>query len=373
MAMRIAHVVRQFYPCQGGIETFVLSLAKHQRVLGARPEVLTLDRRFSRQGVPLPAEDNIDGLPVHRIPYFGSRRYPIAPRVLSWLEPFDIVHVHAVDFFCDYLAAAKPLHRKCLVISTHGGYFHTSFASWLKPVFFQTVTRWSLRGYSRVFASSINDEELFEKVAGDRVIRIDNGVDTDKFAGLASPTMSPTFVYFGRFAPNKGLEDLVDTFDALWVKQPNAHLHLMGSDWNGTLPGLCERISELRCRAHVKTHVDPTDSDIARIISESSFFISASRYEGFGIALVEAISAGLLPIVSKLPSFRSILGGTRAGLTVSFDHAAEAADRIAAFVARAEQCYTESQREMMERAAAYSWDTVAPRFLAEYDRALSRS
>jgi len=37
----------------------------------------------------------------------------------------------------------------------------------------------------------------------------------------------------------------------------------MGSDWNSNLPGLYERISKLRCRAHVKTHVDPTDSDIA--------------------------------------------------------------------------------------------------------------
>src|SRR5262249_2182823 len=180
--LHVVHIVRQFYPSVGGLETFVLSLAKHQRLLGANAEVVTLDRLFRLPDVRLPEYDNVEGVPVRRIAYFGSRRYPIARGTLSCIEPFEIVHVHGVDFFCDYLAITQRSHRKCLVLSTHGGFFHTSFAGMLKTGFFHTVTRRSLSRYARVFASSINDEQLFNTVAGSRLIRIDNGVDTEKFS-----------------------------------------------------------------------------------------------------------------------------------------------------------------------------------------------
>src|SRR5690606_36267502 len=114
-----------------------------------------------------------------------------------------------------------------------------------------------------VFASSINDKSLFRRVAADRLIRIDDGVDTAKFARAASPDFSCNFVYFGRFSANKGLQSLLDAFDALCATNPDARLHLMGSDWDGTLPALQKRILGLRCRSSIKVHVDPTDDDIA--------------------------------------------------------------------------------------------------------------
>jgi alpha-1,3-mannosyltransferase len=46
---------------------------------------------------------------------------------LRHLRDADIVHVHAIDFFFDFLGWTKPLHGKKLVVSTHGGFFHTSF------------------------------------------------------------------------------------------------------------------------------------------------------------------------------------------------------------------------------------------------------
>ena len=42
--------------------------------------------------------------------------------------------------------------------------------------------------------------------------------------------------------------------------------------------------------------------------SAADVFISGSHYEGSGYALIEAMSAGLVPIVTDIPSFRSIAG-----------------------------------------------------------------
>jgi len=368
--VRVGHVVRQFYPGVGGLENFVLSLAKQQRLEGVGAEVITLDRLYSEPSVRLLRHDSVEGVPVHRVGYIGSPRYPIAPAVLSCIEPFDIVHVHGVDFFCDYLAATRFLHRKPLALSTHGGFFHTSFAGLLKPVFFHTVTRLSLRQYRRVFACSANDEVIFRKVARRRLVCIDNGVDTSKFAGLASRRFTPNLVYFGRFSINKGLDRLIDAFDVLKDEVPATRLHIMGRDWDDVLPSLMEQIRRVRHGESITIHQDPSDDDIRRVIAESSFFVSASRYEGFGLALVEALAAGLLPIASPIPSFASILENSGTESLVPFDDAAEAGRSMATFIREAQKGYGGRRNDAIQLASRYAWPNVARRFVREYESLL---
>lgn len=368
--MHVAHVVRQFYPGVGGLENFVLALAKQQRFEGVNAEIVTLDRLFTNLGAKLPHYDTVEGVPVRRVGFSGSTRYPIAPEVLSCIKPFDIVHVHGVDFFCDYLAATQLLHRKPLVLSTHGGFFHTNYARFLKAAFFHTVTRASLLLYGRIVACSANDEVIFRKVAGRRFLRIDNGVDTVKFADLASRNVIPSLVYFGRFSSNKGLNRLIDSFDAMCDEIPKARLHLMGRDWDDLLPALNERIAAARHAAAITVHVDPSDDDIRRVIAKSSFFASASEYEGFGLTLVEALAAGLLPIVSPIPSFASVLGDSGTGRAIQFDDIENAGRDMASFVREAAKGYGARRAQAMQLASRYSWPKVARRFVREYEHLL---
>ena len=369
--VRVVHIVRQFHPGVGGLEAFVLTLAKQQRLEGIQAEVVTLDRLFKDPEVRLPIRDIVESVPVLRIGYWGSTKYPVATRILSCLAPFDLVHVHGVDFFCDFLALTRPIHRKPLVLSTHGGFFHTNFGGVLKDVFFHSITRASLRRYARVFACSVNDEALFRRIMPRSLIRIDNGVDTHKFADRASRTLVPHLVYFGRLASNKGLERLIDAFDRLSAKLPEARLHIMGRDWDGLLDALRHRIAATGHGERITIHVNPTDAEIKHVIGECSFFVSASKYEGFGLALVEAMAAGLVPIVSRLPSFASILEPEGPGLLVDFD-SDRCGETMAAFIKRSNEDYPGLRSRAMAHSRRYSWQEVAPRFVREYERVLGR-
>ena len=193
MSLRVVHVVRQFLPSRGGMEDVVFNIARMQQELhGQRPSVVTLDRVF-RQSEVLPSDEVMDGIPVHRLPYSGSERYPLFPAVLKNLGEADVVHVHGIDFAFDYLSLTRWWHRKPMVACTHGGFFHTSFAQRAKKMFFHSVTRCTARGYHRILASSANDGAMFRQVVpDDRVRVIENGVDIDKFAGASSPTLRPT-------------------------------------------------------------------------------------------------------------------------------------------------------------------------------------
>ena len=136
--MFIVHVVRQFHPGVGGLENVVLELASAQASAGHRVRVVTLDRLFNGASEQkLPAIEVLDGIEIVRIPYFGSSRYPIALSVLRHIKEADLVHVHAIDFFFDYLAWTKPIHGRTLVASTHGGFFHTAYAACSSAIGFQ--------------------------------------------------------------------------------------------------------------------------------------------------------------------------------------------------------------------------------------------
>lgn len=365
--MRVLHVVRQFHPAIGGLEGVVHDLSVEQRRSGIEADVLTLNREFRDQHNRLPESDIVDGVPVRRIGYVGSKRYPIAPKVLSCLKPYDLVHVHGVDFFCDYLALTAPIHRKPLVLTTHGGFFHTGFARKLKHVYFQTVTRSALKNYRRVFACSASDADTFSAIAADRLRHIDNGVDIEKFSAASSSEFRPSFVCFGRIASHKGIERAIETLEILRTQFPKAELKIIGNDADGTLPRLRARYASPLREGWIKIETGLTDASIVRRLRECSFFVSASEYEGFGLALVEALSAGLVPIVNRIPSFQQIVGAAGVGHVIDFNDPVRAARDIAPIIRQTAAEYVELRTRAMASVEPYGWQGVEKRIRSEYE------
>ncbi len=178
--MKVLQVVRQYKPAVGGLETFVSELATHLQDSGVETEVLTLNRNFV-DGTKLPPQSIEAGIKVRRITYFGSKRYPIALSTIRYLTQFDLIHVHAVDSFVDYLSILKPFHRKPIILSTHGGFFHTKNQEKLKQYYFNTVTKLVLKNVNTVIACSNNDASIFERISQNNMKLIENGINVEKY------------------------------------------------------------------------------------------------------------------------------------------------------------------------------------------------
>lgn len=317
--LNLVHVVRQYRPGIGGIETLVEQLARAQVRDRHRVRVITLDRIFDDGGrKPLAARETLDGVEVERIPFRGSKRYPLAPGVLDRIADADLVHVHAVDFFADFLALTSPYHRRPMVLSTHGGFFHTEFAARLKKVYFNTVTRASLSRYAAVIAGGAEDERLFRPIAGDRLSLIPNKVDLEKFAGLADRAGSD-ILYFGRIAPNKQPGRLIRWFAPLAARDPGPRLILAGKPMGETIERLAGLAAELGVADRVDFHAQPSDDQLKQLIARSAIYACASSYEGFGLAAIEGVSAGLYPLLSPIPPFAAHVGEIGFGTLVDFD------------------------------------------------------
>lgn len=365
--MNIVHVCRQYYPGVGGLEAVVEALAKRQASAGHIVKVLTLNRIFGAPQISLNKTETLDGVEIIRMPFFGSERYPVALSVLHHIKPADLVHVHAIDFFFDFLALTRLLHGKPLVATTHGGFFHTSFASRLKKIWFATVTRTASHAYASIAACSGHDKALFDAISPRRVCLIENGVDTEKFRGLAASD-AHSMIYFGRLAPNKGFERLLRWFAEVRRRAPEWTLTIAGKPDGVTATSLRALSAELGIGHSVSIIESPGDERLKRLIARSSVYVCASTYEGFGLAAVEAASAGLLPVLSKVPAFEATMARLGSGLLIDFDAARAEAERFLEVWQKRSDAGLEA---MAERAAsAFSWQQSAAGYGRLYDEVL---
>ncbi len=362
--IHVRHVVRQFHPAIGGLEDSVANLSAALMAMpGFDSSVVTLDRVFGDPATRLAPQGSFRGVPIARIPFRGSHRYPLAPTVLRALDGADIVHVHGIDFFFDYLAATRALHRKPLVASTHGGFFHTDFASRAKQVWFNTVTRASARGYQRIFGSSEQDAKRFATIAPGRTMTTENGVDLAKWSDAASQSPVPTMIVIGRFAVNKGLQSLIQATASL---DPAWHLIIAGQDSDLTAADLTAEAARRPGGARVTVVASPTDADIHALIGEASFLVSASRYEGFGLTAIEGLSAGLTPILNAIPPFERLVLRTDRGRIVDMAAPGHLASVLDEALHRLRQDPTGERTQNMDAGKVFGWGDVALRFANEY-------
>lgn len=362
--MRIVHVSRQYAPALGGLEAVVEALARLQVAEGDDVAVVTLNRVFGTE-TRLPATEMVDGVKVIRLPYAGSRRYPIAPSVLLHIRDADVVHVHAIDFFFDFLALTKAFHGKKLIVSTHGGFFHTKFASRLKNLYFRTVTKSAMRSYSFVAASSQHDFEIFKRIRREGIAAVTNGVDIDKFGGRGGEPALKRLIYFGRISENKNIPALLPFMRSVRQHDPAWRLVIAGRFEERTKSELTLSADEFGLADAVEFVDRPTDDELASLIETCCAFVSPSAYEGFGIAAIEAMSAGLMPVLSDIVAHRDTVGQTEIGLLVDFSDPEAAASLFLSQFQRWAEGFEVGQRPS-ERLDAYAWPQVAKRFADIY-------
>ncbi|MFL5018666.1 MAG: glycosyltransferase family 4 protein [Rhizobium sp.] len=361
----IVHVVRQFLPNRGGLEDVVANLARQTVRRGYRVRVVTLDSLFTAPEDKLPLREDIDGIEVVRIPWSGTSRYPLAPQVFRHLADADLVHVHAIDFFFDALAWGRLLHGKPMIVTTHGGFFHTRKYATIKKIWFQTLTRASAMAYRRVVCCSASDLRQFSEIVPDSLL-IENGADIGKFADTASRRARRRIVTIGRFSVNKRLDHLLDAMAMLKTREPEWHLDIVGAESDLDRADVEGAIESRHLSGRVTLHVSPENDTIRRVIAEASIFASASEYEGFGLVALEAMSAGLLPVLNANDAFTTLAARHPVLMLADFTNPETATTAIESAHETLSRQPDTIRAELLDAARGYSWDIVAGRYIDLY-------
>jgi alpha-1,3-mannosyltransferase len=353
--MRIVHVARQFFPVIGGVENVVLNIARRQMLLGHQVTVVTLDRMFS-DGGKLPKRDEVSGISVTRIPFWGSPRYPIAPSVIGHIGNSDLVHIHCVDFFVDFLVLTKFLHKKKIVLHTHGGFFHTKWMYYFKKLYFNLITRTVLKGCEKIIAVSQSDFDTFSKISKN-VVLMENGVDVDTFSTVKKNVVKGRFLYLGRVDRHKRIDNLIRVIAEIRRRGVPVFLEVCGPDWKGHMAELKKLSLELGVADFILWKGKVSEQEMLAAFGEAQFFFSASEYEGFGISAVEAMASGTVCVLTDIDSFRMILG-EESQLLVDFNHTEAAAGKILELMNLTPEQYLSLAERLKTRAKMFSWDSA---------------
>ncbi|MFZ5478907.1 MAG: glycosyltransferase family 4 protein [Myxococcota bacterium] len=355
--LRILQVTRVFWPNIGGIEKHVQWLSERLVERGHVCDVVTLDRSFA-DGSPYPPYAKLGGVNVYRIPFAGSTRYPVAPRVLRFVGRYDVVHVHAIDFLADWLTLTKPIHGRPVVLSTHGGFFHTDFAPRLKKIWFHVATRALVHRVDRLLFTSDQDAELFAKITK-RGETLRSAVDLRPWSPLRNEPEPGKWVTVGRVDTHKGIAHLVRALAAVRDRDPRPfRAEILGPE---VVPGLVDELTRLRDSLGLQDRVvfrgKVSFDELRDAVRTAELGLFPAEYESFGLSVVEAMAAGVVPVLNDIRAFRYFCDPGRNGFVVDFkDPAAAAAAILAARDLGARRAAVSD--EARRTAAKYDWDYV---------------
>ncbi|MEO7080331.1 MAG: glycosyltransferase family 1 protein [Flavobacteriales bacterium] len=184
--------------------------------------------------------------------------------------------------------------------------------------YFAWMTRVGFRKSRTVITVSeaMRDEALVRYPGATEVVAIHNGVDLPK-PHRSTPNKegsSPfTILYVAKFMPYKGQQQAVDAFERLLTQWPQlvgkARLVMHGfSNDEAYYEGLQQRIGTGVLAGSVEIRPYDRSKSIEEIYAEANLFLFLTRYEGFGLPVVEAQALDIPVICSDIPVLREVGG-----------------------------------------------------------------
>jgi glycosyltransferase involved in cell wall biosynthesis len=181
------------------------------------------------------------------------------------------------------------------------------FLAWL---FFQ-ISLLLLRKADCIFVISEELKNYLIKKGFDKnkIVLTGNAVEVDLIKkAKPSSRYKIDALFVGRINETKGIYDILDVLEIVKEKYPNFQLAIMGRGDINTERKYKEEIKKRRLEKNVKFLGFKTGLEKFNIIKSSKvfLFLSKSKSESFGIALLEAVCCGLKAFAYDLPAYRNI-------------------------------------------------------------------
>jgi glycosyltransferase involved in cell wall biosynthesis len=307
-------------------------------------------------------QEALDGLPVRL-------RLPLLPRAHAWrtawsrlgippvetvVGPLDVFH------FSDWM---YPPQRGGVRATTVHDLVPLRFPEWVQPRTrrmhgpkYENAARTCDRVFvnSRFTASEVAD---LLRVPGERIVVAYPGIDPRfRPEGDRADLGAPYVLAVSTLEPRKNLPALVDAFALLRRRRRELTLAIAG------LTGWEERPLDA---AGVRLLGFVTDEELARLYRGAAVFAYPSRFEGFGLPVVEALASGAPAVVSSHPSLDEASGET------AFRADPDDAEAFAGALERALGAPPERREGGIAHAARFTWRACGEAVLAGYESALT--
>jgi len=313
LRVRVLHAAPYLWSGAGRVITDLLDSQRdrHTVALVTSPQSGELrnwpayERRVSSRGI---RHDRIDLF--HRE---GATFWPAVVAMRRAIDDFkpDVIHTHAGTPTAIASLARRASSRAEVPLVSH-------FYSWGvdRPEWMNTMDLWAFGTADVVVCSALayRDVLLTGGITRRRVRVIPWGLPADAFdVGSSAPTDAPIIGTLGRIERRKGQLDLVRAFAQLRRRHPTVRLELVGP--------VAEEVYAAEIRESIETlkvsdvvtmtgHV----ADPQRYLRRWTTYVSLSSDEGQGLAVLEAMAAGVAVVALAASGIEDYLTHGKTGL-----------------------------------------------------------
>lgn len=314
VGLTVVAISHGYYPRIGGAENQLRAFLPSLRAKGVDTIVLT--RRYDPE---LPAFEKIEGFSVYRMPAVGPKAvasllftFTALWRILTLRPRPKLLHAHEFISPATVALLAGRILNIPIVVTPHltgeKGDVQKMSSKFGGPARLRALIK-----HAKKFVV-INDtfrQELLEAGAREeQIVYIPNGVDTKRFAApdadlrlarrveAGLPTDAQIAVFTGRFAPQKNLPMLLAAWARYRRENPRAELLLVGEG---------EEEEKLRAMAGEGVHFTGGTTDVLPYLQMADIFILPSFVEGLSVALLEAMSCGVVPLLTDVGGAREVV------------------------------------------------------------------
>jgi glycosyltransferase involved in cell wall biosynthesis len=261
------------------------------------------------------------------------------------IQLFDLVHVHALFSFASVAAARCARNRGIpYILRPLGVLNHYGMARrrpGLKRLSFACIERPLLHSAAAMHYTS-EQEQIEAEAAGapGRAAILPLAIDTGQFEHLPGPEAflrrfpeaanRSRVLFLSRLDPKKGLDLLLPAFACVRQQHPSTMLVIAGSGDPDYAAGLRAMEARLGLTGHVLWTGFLDGPEKLSAFSAATLFVLPSYSENFGIALIEALAAGLPCLTTDGVGLSNTMLEREAGLVVPAEVAglAAALDRL---------------------------------------------
>jgi glycosyltransferase involved in cell wall biosynthesis len=378
--MRIGIVTRTIFPYdRGGIQRHVAEISKALANEGVDVHIFIVGKGLgiNRTIYPnTPLKDTLveDGIRLHPVTVIPTPRLTLGEYLTYSLnaarhtKKFDLDLIHGQSMYSFGCALKK---RFPLVVTVQGPQieeFKSLFGS--KITMNRIITdatnvyleAYSTRKADRVIVDSDESKKIVAenyRVSESKIrVILKEGVNYDQFE--PSSCESNIILFVGRLHERKGLDLLLPIFKDV-LKEADAVLRIVGS--GGQERVLKAQVENLGIQKNVEFLGYLSDSEMQKQYSEASIFVSPSRYEGFGITLLEAIASGLPLVATDTGISSRVVEDGKNGFLVDHEGMGDALLKLL----RDEDLRKSMGRRSREIGRDYSWSDAAKRIIKVYD------
>lgn len=355
-----------YYPVIGGIETWTKNIAEQ---LSSKADIFVVTGKVKNQ----PEKEILNGVKIWRTSFFALTNLSASPLFYTLsLLPF---------VFLKSLAVIKK--EKIDILHCQGflsgllGFLLSKITGIPYLVTVQRMERSGNRIKEFVYREAVvcigvsrAVGEYFRKIGCKNVEVIPNGIDLKRFEGLErKPHDGFIIMTIARLEKVKGVKYFIESLR--YLSQLNCHYCNNGSSTAIIIGDGSERknlenlTKKLGLENKVKFLGQIPNEKIPEYLAAADCFVLPSLKEGFGIAVLEAMAAGVPVIASKVGGILDIIEDGKTGFLVKPGNPQEIAKAI--YDVYSGRKFAKADLEK------YDWQNIALKVLSIYENCLSNA